>query len=51
METYLIAAGYSKQDNCHIEAVCWQGQDQQEIVTVSALENPKALLVSVINNF
>ncbi|WP_354691973.1 hypothetical protein [Phytobacter sp. RSE-02] len=51
VDTYLIAAGYSKQENCHIEAVCWQGQDQHEIVTVSTLENPKALLVSVINNF
>lgn len=48
---YLNAIGYKKLASCHIEAVCWQGNDPQEIVTVSTLENPKVVLVSVIHNF
>ncbi|MDX5626953.1 MULTISPECIES: hypothetical protein [unclassified Brenneria] len=51
VDAYLNFMGYKKQDNCHIEAVCWQRADPQEIVTVSTLENPKAILVSVIYNF
>lgn len=51
VDTYLNFMGYKKQHNCHIEAVCWRSTDPQEVVTVSTLENPKAILVSVIYNF
>ncbi|AHG20069.1 hypothetical protein Z042_10840 [Chania multitudinisentens RB-25] len=51
VDAYLNSIGYRKQDDCHIEAVCWRKTDPQEIVTVSTLNNPKALLVSVIYNF
>jgi len=47
----LIWIGYKKQDSCHIEAVCWRSNDPQEVITVSKLENPEALLVSVIYTF
>ncbi|CAI1902788.1 hypothetical protein [Serratia plymuthica] len=51
VEDYLNLMGYKKQDTCHIEAVCWRRRDPHEIVTVSTLESPKAILVSVIYNF
>jgi len=51
IETYLNAMGYQKQVSCHIEAVCWRSADPQEIVTVSTLDSPKALLVSVVYNY
>lgn len=51
IDAYLISLGYKKQKDCHIEAVCWIGNEPQQIVTVSTLENPKVLLVSVIYNF
>lgn len=51
IDRYLDSLGYKKQERCHIEAVCWLGSDPQEIVTVSTLENPKSLLISVIYNY
>jgi len=51
IENYLNTMGYQKQESCHIEAVCWRSADPQEIVTVSTLDSPKALLVSVIYNY
>lgn len=48
---YLTIKGYQKQQNCHIKAVCWKGSDADETVTVSTLNNPKVILVSVIINF
>lgn len=51
IDLYLGSLGYKKQNKCHIEAVCWLGTDPQEIVTVSTLENPRSLLISVIYNF
>jgi len=51
IETYLNAMGYQKLGSCHIEAVCWRSADPQETVTVSMLDSPKALLVSVIYNY
>lgn len=51
IDRYLGALGYKKQERCHIEAVCWLGSDPQEVVTVSTLENPKSLLISVIYNY
>ncbi|MCT4701047.1 hypothetical protein MUA02_03395 [Enterobacteriaceae bacterium H20N1] len=50
VNAYLSSLGYKKQKECHIEAVCWLGTDPQEIVTVSFLEHPKTLLVSIIYN-
>lgn len=51
IDLYLGSLGYKKQERCHIEAVCWLGSDPQEVVTVSTLENPKSLLISVIYNY
>lgn len=51
VDAYLNLIGYKKQDNCHIEAACWRRIDPHEIVTVSTLESPKAILISVIYNF
>jgi len=51
IDLYLDSLGYKKQERCHIEAVCWLGTDPQEIVTVSTLETPKSILISVIYNF
>lgn len=51
IDLYLGSLGYKKQEKCHIEAVCWLGSDPQEVVTVSTLENPKSLLISVIYNY
>jgi len=51
IENYLNTMGYQKQESCDIEAVCWRSADPQEIVTVSTLDSPKALLVSVIYNY
>lgn len=55
IDHYLSSKGYIRQDNCHIEAVCWRnavpGDGDEDIVTVSILENPDAVLVSVIHNF
>ncbi|MDY1035752.1 hypothetical protein [Lelliottia sp. CFBP8978] len=51
INAYLESMGYNKQDNCHIQAVCWRGNDPQEIITISELDSPKALLVSVIYNY
>lgn len=51
IDAYLNRMGYKKQETCHIEAVCWRSNDPQEVITVSKLENPEALLVSVIYTF
>lgn len=51
IDSYLTSKGYTRQDSCFIEAVCWRGNDPQETVTVSTLDNPQAVLVSVTNNF
>lgn len=51
IDAYLNKMGYRKQETCHIEAVCWRGDDPQEVVTVSKREKPEALLVSVIYTF
>lgn len=51
IDTFLSSQGFQKQNGCHIDAVCWIGTNPQEIVTVSTLENPKAILVSIIYNY
>lgn len=51
IDSYLTSKGYTRQDSCFIEAVCWRGNDPQETVTVSTLDNPQSVLVSVTNNF
>lgn len=51
IDAYLNRMGYKKQETCHIEAACWRSNDPQEVITVSTLENPEAILVSVIYSF
>ncbi|WP_061708188.1 hypothetical protein [Pseudenterobacter timonensis] len=51
VDDYLSIKGYQKQQFCHIKAVCWKGIDADETITVSTLNNPKVVLVSVIINF
>ncbi len=51
IDTYLTSTGYRRQNKCHIEAACWRGKDPQEVVTVSILEDPAAVLVAVIYKF
>lgn len=51
VSAYLDINGYKKQESCHIEAVCWRGGDPNEVVTVSTLESPEAILISVIHTF
>lgn len=50
IDLYLSSLGYKKQEKCHIEAVCWLGTEPHEIVTVSTLEIPESILISVIYN-
>lgn len=51
VDSYLNSIGYKKQESCHIEAACWRTNDPQEVITVSMLENPEAILFSVIYTF
>lgn len=51
VDAYLNSMGYKKQETCHIEAACWRSNDPQEVITVSMLENPEEILVSVIYTF
>lgn len=51
VDDYLSKKGYQKQQICHIKAACWKGIDADETITVSILNNPEVILVSVIINF
>ncbi|WP_345830521.1 hypothetical protein AAGR08_20185 (plasmid) [Pantoea sp. BRR-3P] len=48
---YLQKNGFIQQKECHIQAVCWQRGNASETVTISTLDKPIALLVSVIYKF
>jgi len=48
---YLKKNSFIQQKECHIQAVCWQRGNASETVTISTLDKPIALLVSVIYKF
>jgi len=45
---YLDSTGYKKQATCFVEAVCWQGHDPKEVITVGDSSDPDTVAVSVI---
>lgn len=47
IDNYLSSSGYRKKENCHIEAVCWQGKDPKETITVSLFSEPDTVAVAV----
>ncbi|MEN3753804.1 hypothetical protein [Mangrovibacter yixingensis] len=51
IDDYLSSNGYKKQQSCNIEADCWQAGDPQAEITVSKLESPESLQVSLSENF
>ncbi len=51
VDAYLEIKGYRKQKECHIKAVCWQGSDPEETITVSHLGEKNIIQVTVIYNF
>ncbi|WNJ78649.1 hypothetical protein RJE46_18795 [Cedecea neteri] len=51
IDTYLNARGYVKQKDCFIEAACWQGNDPEETITVSHLEEKNIIQVAVIYDY
>ncbi|WP_336708926.1 MULTISPECIES: hypothetical protein [unclassified Cedecea] len=51
VDAYLEGKGYIKQKECHIKAICWQGNDPEETITVSHLAEKNIIQVTVIYNF
>ncbi|AIR60961.1 hypothetical protein LH23_09910 [Cedecea neteri] len=51
VDAYLEIKGYTKQKECHIKAVCWQGSDSEETITVSNLKEEKIIQVAIIYDY
>lgn len=51
INAYLISIGYKKQDECDLNASCWQGTDPQETIYVGVLTGEKTVIVQVVYNF
>ncbi len=51
IDTYLDVKGYVKQNDCFIEAACWQGSDPEETITVSHLAEKNIIQIAVIYDY
>lgn len=49
INTYLQENGYKRLDVCDIEGESWQGNDPKVSVSVGVVPDPKAIIVSVVD--